>query len=299
MSKYDVTILTETRYVNPTEVDQYVQNILDEDRLVAEALEALSLKTTRTNWDDPNFDWSQTKSVVFRSTWDYFHRFEEFNNWLLSIKDKTQMINPYELIQWNLDKHYLKDLEEKGIRIPPTEFIEIGDTRSLATITESTGWSKFILKPAIAGAARHTYKLDPSNITNHEEIFKELIAKEAMLLQEFQEQVVTKGEISLNIFGGKYTHAVLKKAKPGDFRVQDDFGGTLHEYEPNEDEINFAINAVKACDPLPSYARVDIIWNNQDELCISELEMIEPELWFRRNPSAAKVLAEHILKNLD
>lgn len=299
MSKYDVTILTETRYVNPTEVDQYVQNILDEDRLVAEALEALSLKTTRTNWDDPNFDWSQTKSVVFRSTWDYFHRFEEFNNWLLSIKDKTQMINPYELIQWNLDKHYLKDLEEKGIRIPPTEFIEIGDTRSLATNAESTGWSKFILKPAIAGAARHTYKLDSSNITDHEGIFKELIAKEAMLLQEFQELVVTKGEISLNVFGGKYTHAVLKKAKPGDFRVQDDFGGTLHEYEPNEEEINFAINAVKACDPLPSYARVDIIWNNQDELCISELEMIEPELWFRRNPSAAKVLAEHILKNLD
>ncbi|MCR9253756.1 MAG: hypothetical protein NXI20_25295 [bacterium] len=299
MSKYDVTILTETRYVNPTEVDQYVQNILDEDRLLAEALEALSLKTTRTNWDDPNFDWSQTKSVVFRSTWDYFHRFEEFNNWLLSIKDKTQMINPYELIQWNLDKHYLKDLEEKGIRIPPTEFIEIGDTRSLATITESTGWRKFILKPAIAGAARHTYKLDPSNIEKHEAIFKELIENEAMLLQEFQEQVITKGEISLNVFGGKYTHAVLKKAKPGDFRVQDDFGGTLHEYEPNEEEINFAIKAVKACDPLPSYARVDIIWNNQDELCISELEMIEPELWFRRNPSAAKVLAEHILKNLD
>ncbi len=299
MSKYDVTILTETRYVNPTEVDQYVQNILDEDRLVAEALEALSLKTTRTNWDDPNFDWSQTKSVVFRSTWDYFHRFEEFNNWLLSIKDKTQMINPYELIQWNLDKHYLKDLEEKGIRIPPTEFIEIGDTRSLATIAEATGWSKFILKPAIAGAARHTYKLDPSNIEKHEALFKELIENEAMLLQEFQELVVTKGEISLNVFGGKYTHAVLKKAKPGDFRVQDDFGGTLHEYEPNEEEINFAINAVKACDPLPSYARVDIIWNNQEELCISELEMIEPELWFRRNPSAAKVLAEHILKNLD
>jgi hypothetical protein len=94
--------------------------------------------------------------------------------------------------------------------------------------------------------------------------------------------------------GGEYTHAVLKRAKEGDFRVQDDFGGTLHDYHPNEKEIDFAIRAVQACPGQPLYARVDLIWNNQNQPVLSELELIEPELWFRREPDAAEVLADAI-----
>ncbi len=298
MAQYDITVLTEARYVNPKSIDQYVQNVLDEDQLVVDACRGHGLRTYRTNWDDPHFDWSQTRAVIFRTTWDYFNRFDEFNQWLRSIKTRTLLINPYELIQWNLDKHYLRDLSDLGINIPPTVFIETGDSRCLHEITKDTSWKKFILKPAIAGAARHTYLFDHQGIEQHEAIFKELISKEAMLLQEFQENVITKGEISLNIFGGKYTHAVLKKAKQGDFRVQDDFGGTLHDYIPSKSDIEFALNAVKACKPVPIYARVDLIWDNQNNLCLSELELIEPELWFRRHPSAAKILASEIARYL-
>ena len=45
--------------------------------------------------------------------------------------------------------------------------------------------------------------------------------------------------------------------------------------------------------PMPAYARVDVIWNNKSELVVSELELIEPELWFRLNPHAA-ILAKYI-----
>ena len=96
------------------------------------------------------------------------------------------------------------------------------------------------------------------------------------------------------VMGGQFTHAVLKVAKPGDFRVQDDFGGSVHDYQPTQAEMNFAEKAVSFCSPSPSLARVDIIRDNNDELAIIELEMIEPELWFRLNPKAADVLAEAI-----
>ena len=66
------------------------------------------------------------------------------------------------------------------------------------------------------------------------------------------------------------------------------------EYEPTAEEIAFAEKAVAACDPQPHYARVDIIRDNNDELAVIEMEMIEPELWFRLKPEAAKVLAESI-----
>ncbi len=90
------------------------------------------------------------------------------------------------------------------------------------------------------------------------------------------------------------THAVLKIAKPGDFRVQDDFGGSVHNYQANAEEIAFAEKAVAACHPTPFYARVDVIKDNNDQLAIIELELIEPELWFRLMPSAAQVLANSI-----
>ena len=89
------------------------------------------------------------------------------------------------------------------------------------------------------------------------------------------------------VFGGKFSHAVLKKAKAGDFRVQDDFGGTIEIYHPNQEEIAFVEEAFAACNPLPIYARIDVIWDNNDQLCIGEIELIEPELWFRMDQESA------------
>ena len=292
----DIIILTEDRYVNPPSDTLYIQNILKEDRLVQQALEKRGFKVARKSWADPNVDWRLTKAIVFRSTWDYFHRFEAWQAWLNDVSKQTRLINPIEMIRWNMDKHYLRDLQERGINIPETKYIETGDQITLAQLHKETGWGNTILKPCISGAARHTYKLHPGNLTDHEKIFQELIQVESMMLQPFQRNVVEKGEISMMVMGGKYTHAVLKIAKPGDFRVQDDFGGTVQAYQPTLEEINFAERTVAACEPIPCYARVDIIRDNHDQLAVIELELIEPELWFRLQPNAATALATAIEK---
>ncbi len=112
------------------------------------------------------------------------------------------------------------------------------------------------------------------------------------MLQPFQHRIVTEGEISMMVFNGQFTHAILKQAKAGDFRVQDDFGGSVHDYIPTQKEIEFAEQAVQCCPELPLYARVDIFTDNEGNLAVSELELIEPELWFRNHPEAAHVLAK-------
>lgn len=294
MKPIDVVILTEHRYVNPIERNDYIDNVLLEDRLVQEALENEGLTVKRLSWDDTNFDWNTTKYALFRTTWDYFDRFNEFSRWLETVSKQTILLNSANIIHWNIDKHYLHDLKKQHIAIVPTYFIEKGDLRTLTEIHQELGWTETVIKPCISGAARHAYKLHPENILQHEAIFKDLIAEEAMMLQPFMHQVVTKGEISLMIINGTYTHAILKQAKKGDFRVQDDFGGSVHEYTPSQEEITFAENAVKACVEFPIYARVDIIWDNTNQLAISELELIEPELWFRFNNDAATQLAKGI-----
>jgi len=251
LSTIDIVILTDSRYVDPVPDHWYIQNILDEERMVRDALESRGLKVWRTNWDNPDFDWSQTRYILFRSTWDYFERFPEFSRWLKEVSTLTRMINPYSIIEWNLDKHYLQDLHDRGINIPPTIFVEKGESRSLDEITANAGWTDIILKPAVSGGARHTYRMNPTNIERHVNIFEELITGESMLLQEFQDKVISKGEVAHMMFGGAYSHSVLKKAKEGDFRVQDDFGGSVYDYSPAEDEIRFAEKVVAACDPVP------------------------------------------------
>ena len=299
MTRFDITILTDRRYLDAKYADTYSQNVVDEDRLLKEALERAGFRVHRTNWDDEEFDWTSTEFIFFRTTWDYFDRYDEFAPWLEDVCTKTKLINPKSLIYWSLDKHYLNDLERAGIRIPATQFIEAGDSRILAAIIEELDWNEFILKPAISGAARHTYRFTKDQAIEHEAIFSELIAQEALLIQEFQTQILTRGEVAFMVFGGKFSHAVLKKAKPGDFRVQDDFGGTISNYQPSEEEITFVEKAFAACQPTPVYARIDVIWNNENELCIGEIELIEPELWFRMDDEAADRCAFATKRYLD
>ena len=119
-----------------------------------------------------------------------------------------------------------------------------------------------------------------------------------MLFKEFLNSIIIKGEISLILINGIYTHAVKKIAKKGDFRVQDDHGGKVERYEPNKNEIKFAEKCINKCIEIPMYARVDLIYDNNNKISLSELELIEPELWFRNNKSSAKLLAKSIKNKL-
>ena len=296
---FDVVILTVHKYVNPKKTDWYIDQVLLEDQLLQTALEKKGLKVCKKDWADTDFDWTTTKYAIFRTTWDYFERFEEFFNWLENTKNKTTFINSAEIISWNIDKHYLKDLQKKEINIAPTLFIEKGDTITLSDLFEKTNWEEAVIKPAISGAARHTYRLTQDNYQEHESIFQELIKKECMLFQSFLENIILLGEISLIIIGGKFTHAVRKIAKNGDFRVQDDHGGKVEKYTPTQEEIIFAENCIKATPFKPIYARVDIVYDNDNKLSLSELELIEPELWFRNNEKSAEMLTDEIYKLIE
>ena len=79
-----------------------------------------------------------------------------------------------------------------------------------------------------------------------------------------------------------------------DFRVQDDFGGSVRLLDPGEDLINFAKQVLEQCPKIPSYARVDICQSAKGPL-LMELELIEPELWFRLYPPAVESMINAII----
>ena len=294
----DVVVLTDSRYLEDSNTDPYKHNVFYEDELVVNALKNQGLNVLRLAWDDVTFNWSFTKYILFRTTWDYFDRFDEFSKWLNEVSKQTKLLNSEAIIRWNIDKHYLLDLKDNNVHIAVTHYIEKGEKSTLQELHNRLGWTETVLKPCISGGARHTYKLNQDNISTHENVFKKLIREEAMMLQPFQHQIVVKGEVSMMVINGQFTHAVLKIAKAGDFRVQDDFGGQVYEYIPTKSEIVFAENTVKACIELPIYARVDIFTDNKGLIALAELELIEPELWFRNYPKAADMLAKAIKERI-
>ena len=294
----DITLLTCRAYYKPDNITPYIQNILLEQELLKSAFEAQGLKVDITYWDNPTYEWQETKSVLFRTIWDYFERFDEFWEWLEQVKTKTRLINSYELIKWNIDKHYLKDMSSWGIETVPTYFADKGCNMKLHEIAKRNQWKDLVIKPAISASAFKTYKILANEIQANEKLFNSLVQERNMLVQPYFETITQLGEASLMVLDGKFTHAILKKAQPGDFRVQDDFGGTVHNYIPTKAEINFAEKVFETCKTKPVYGRVDIVWDNDKNFYLSELEIIEPELWIRNYPKCAERIAEAVDKIL-
>jgi glutathione synthase/RimK-type ligase-like ATP-grasp enzyme len=296
----EIALLTDRRYTASTAApgDWYQQNILADDGLLQAALQQRGFQSVRLDWADPQVDWSRFRCAVFRTTWDYFDRFSEFTRWLDRIERQTELINPAATVRWNMDKHYLADLKSRSVPVVPTRYLEAGQPVDLAALLAETGWVEAVVKPCVSGAARHTYRVNAESLHRVEPIVQELVAREAMMLQPFQRGIVETGEDTLMIFGGKFTHAVRKVAKRGDFRVQDDFGGTVHPLQPTAEQIALAERAMQVCEPLPVYGRVDLVRGNDGQWAIMEMEIIEPELWLRMHPPAAEVFAEAIAERL-
>ena len=291
-----IALLTERRFdvPNAPQGNKFIENVLLEDRLLGDALLARGIAAQRVNWARPDVDWSEFECVVFRTTWDYFSRFGEFTSWFDRVETQTRILNVPEIIRWNLDKHYLADLETRGIPAVPSRYVELGDQTSVSNLLDETGWGNAILKPCVSGGAYRTYRVDRRNAAEVNSNVRDLRRSAALMLQPFQDDIVRTGEDTLVVLNGRFTHAVRKKVKAGDFRVQDDHGGTVHHLVPTREHIELAERAMAACSPAPIYGRVDMVRDNDGRLAVMELELIEPELWLRFHPPAADVMAEAI-----
>ena len=285
----DIAILTEKRYLKPRQKDWYIENIISEDNLVQSELERLGFSCERVAWDN-NFDPSKFRFTLFRTTWNYFEKLDLFMSFLKVCAKKTSFINPYPQIKWSLNKDYLLWLKGQGINIPPTHLVKRGEGIDLLNLCNEKGWKEIVIKPCVSAAAWNTHYI--KKIEHRTQVlFDSLIKTQDMLIQVFQKNIITWGEASIMMINGKYSHAVLKNAASGDFRVQDDFGGTVSAYKAKRSEVKFAKNVISALPFTPVYARVDLVKDNNNSLALSELELIEPEMWFRLNPCAARQLA--------
>ena len=188
-----------------------------------------------------------------------------------------RVLNPVPLLRWNSNKRYLAELDRKGVAVIPTRIAEQLDEAALADARVEYG-AELVIKPPISAAADGTHRLQP-----HDPLPEESRGR-AMMIQPFLRSVAEEGEYSIMLFGGQFSHAIVKRPKPGDYRVQPHLGGTEEPCAPPPGSIDLAKAALDAAPAEAAYARVDMVRDGAGALAIIELELIEPSLWLQHAP---------------
>jgi hypothetical protein len=266
----------------------------DDDRRLIPALGELGLEAVPAVWDSPDVCWDEFRggAVLVRSCWDYHHRLEEFLAWVALLERAAAPVwNIPAVLRWNSHKSYLRDLAARGIPVVPTRWLERGASIELRRLLGDEGWRDAVVKPAVSASAFGTWRTSVETAGADQAPLDALLRAGDVMVQPFMSEVGNPGEWSILFFGGRFSHAVLKRPAAGDYRVQWEFGGTAAAAAPPPKLLADA-EAVMAAAPGDSlYARVDGV-ERDGRLILMELELIEPHLFLAWDAGAAARLAE-------
>jgi glutathione synthase/RimK-type ligase-like ATP-grasp enzyme len=267
-----------------------LDELFEEDKLLQRGFEAQGFEATPVVWNRPDIDWNEFDIALIRSTWDYLDEQELFLQVLSQIEASTcKLFNPLEAVHWNIDKHYLFDLERWGISIIPTYLASNVETEVLHHIFADKGWRTAVIKPMVGLAASYTHKVTLDELAGTLRTLKVSHPEQEFMLQPFIESVVSEGEWSFIYFNQKLSHVLLKKPAPNDYRVQGIYGGTIQPAEPHPDDL-FQVEAVMAKLPFDLLqARLDFV-RVDGRLSIIEVELIEPIFSFNLIPEGIERL---------
>ncbi|GAA0856357.1 hypothetical protein [Aliiglaciecola litoralis] len=261
------------------------------DHLAYEPLEKMGWSVEEVSWRDQSVDWNWYDVVVIRSTWDYQAEPEAFLRVLEQIEASSAALeNSLALVQWNISKDYLKQLESKGVPIVPTIWCDTYDYNQIVTAFEELNCDEIVLKPWVSANADHTYRLALSDVKDQAEGITSVFSKRQYMIQPFLPSVIQEGEYSLFYFGGKYSHCIIKIPKQQDFRVQEEHGGQIRSVSADPELLRASEIALAALPEKPLYARIDLI-KYQAEYVVMEIELIEPSLYFNMDPESAQRFA--------
>jgi glutathione synthase/RimK-type ligase-like ATP-grasp enzyme len=271
-----------------------------DDRFAVEVAKAKGHTVESFVWDESNpKDLTQYDGAVIRSVWDYYQKFEKFQNWLGEVdKNSTRIWNSTPLLRWNASKEYLFELEKAGIPIVPSWIVnEENLDKVLAALDEKFYSKSVVIKPTISAASDMTFLVPRADTNQIREKLKQIQTRSPALLQPYCKSIETIGEYSLIYFnsrlGREFSHAVLKSPEKGDFRVQIMYGGTITPVRPSEALIQRGALVLDALKDPWLYARVDLVLVD-DEFCVGEVETIEPHLYFQYDEQAPSRFLKHL-----
>ncbi|MCG8405949.1 MAG: hypothetical protein MI923_12205 [Phycisphaerales bacterium] len=256
----------------------------DPDReLLMEALRNAKLQVEWLAWDDPNTDPGGFDLCVLRSCWNYYENPRVFLDWIETTARVSRLLNPPQVVRWNLHKGYLRELDARGVPIIPTAWVSKGTQSPLEKIVEENGWTDVVIKPAVSAGSFQTRRFSADQLRVGQTFLDELSRERDVMIQQYMTSIENEGERALIWIAGRWTHAIRKSPRfsGGDEQVSE-------ASEVSAKEQTFAERVLTDIKAELLYARLDVIRAADGRLCLSELELIEPSLFFLQHPPALK-----------
>ena len=255
------------------------------------AFTARGLTIEDVAWDDRDADWTSYAAAIIGTTWDYWDRQDEFLSALTRIETQTRLYNPASLVRWNIHKAYLRDLEARGARIIPTVWLDQVDDESASEAFDVLASDDLVFKRQVGAGAEGQHRLKRGETVPD--------MPHPMMVQAFLPAIQSEGEYSFIFIGGDFCHALVKRAVPGDYRIQSKYGGKETAIDPSADDLSAAAAIIAMLEEAPLYARVDMVRGEDGRLVLMELELIEPYLYPIEGPRLGEMIAEAVKKRLE
>jgi hypothetical protein len=258
-------------------------------------------------WDDPAVDWSAYDLVLVRSTWDYSPRHDEFLAWARSL---PKVANSADVIAWNTDKRYLRELEAAGIPVIPTIWLDPARHLSKRAVhTRMPAFGDFVVKPVVSAGAKNTGRYQPVSAESRGKAIAHatrlLDDGRWVMIQPYVTSVDTAGETCLIFIEGELTHAVRKNALltgPAEDTSELYAEEEKEAFEATPAQIDVAQRALAVARAATgadlTYARVDLVSGDDGVPMVIELELTEPSLWMKYGTGVEGKLADAVVKLL-
>jgi glutathione synthase/RimK-type ligase-like ATP-grasp enzyme len=256
------------------------------------AAEGLTIEPVRWVW--PGVDWKRFGAVMVNCAWDYQDRHEDFLATLDRIAGLgVPVFNSPEVVRWNIRKTYLRDFEARGVPIIPTIWPEHPVADDIRRAFAEFGTQDVILKRQVGGGARAQVRYTPANTPANGPIMDR-----PGMIQPFIPSIASEGEYSFLFVDGEFSHALVKRAKQGDYRIQEAYGGSSQRIDPTCEDERQARTVLEALDEPQLYARVDMVRGADGRLLLMELEVIEPYLYPVDGPGIGAMVAKALRRRL-
>jgi hypothetical protein len=256
-----------------------------EGPLLTKALSELGITAEPVVWTDPDAAWSSYDAVVVRATWDYHSRRDEFLEWIDRVGTVTRLANPADVLRWNTDKTYLRELSEAGLPVVETTWVYPGGTFTAPME------GQYVVKPAVSAGSKDTnrYVAGEHDALATEHATRLLSAGRVVMVQPYLDQVDTAGETAMLFFAGEFSHAIRKgpllepamEFATGAFKPEE-----IATREPSDEEREVAERVLDTVAELRrwprrtfTYARVDLIPGADSTPTLLELELTEPSMF--------------------
>lgn len=253
------------------------------------------LELVELDWRAPLSEFDGIALVLLGTAWDYQDHPEEFLAKLEALTARGIVVcNPPEVVRWNADKTYLRELGDQGAPIVPTLYLDDAGCDEVTVAMASLDTHDVVVKRQIGagGLGQHRFTCDTPPERNWR-------MGRPCMVQPFLPSVTEEGEYSFVFIDGAFSHAIRKRAAAGEYRIQSLYGGSETIHQPSLEDLDCArqvLTALPFMDLL--YARIDMIRLPDDRLAVMEAELIEPYLYPEQGPDLGKRMAAAIARRL-